>query len=375
MNLPMLHIDRRARVAMPVLAMAFTLVLPIACSGANDGTGAATTVQGDLIAMLPANATTVGYLDIDALRTSQLYTLFDANDLADSNDEFEEMFAKTGIDPRTDLHRVAFASTAAVTAGAVEGESAIVAVTTFDRARLLAALAAADTLDHAGTTLYLLESLELEGHDADGDEDEGEDDSDGTEGADDSDDDADTDDGVLAILDDQTLAIGQEQAVRNILAVVGGAASARTNTELMALLDDVDPSSEIWVVSAREGLLGQLRPSADMPMPQIPVDKVNAIIFSARLAAGVDLTLRGRTGAEADAKLLGDSLNGMLAFGKMMLQSNQPELFGILDRGVTAGSSGFDVTVKATLSVEDLTALREFAKEAMSPGNDQERVG
>lgn len=359
------RIDRRARVALPILAMAFTLALPIACSGANESpSAAATAVQRDLISLLPANATTVGYMDVDALRNSALYALADEDDVVGSNEAFADLIAATGIDPRTDLHRVAFASTAAISDGDVQGESAVVVVTTFDRARLLEALAAAETLDHQGATLYLLDSLEIASHDGPEGDDDGESENEG---------DAEDSDGVLAILDDQTLALGQEQAVRNILAVAGGAASARTNNELMGLLQDVDPSSELWVVSAREGLLGDLRPSADMPMPQIPVDKINAIIFSARLSAGLDLTLRGRTGAEADAKLLGDSLNGMLAFGKMMLQSNQPEVFAILDRGVTAGSSGYDVTVKATLSTEDLTALRVFAENAMSPEGAQEQ--
>lgn len=97
-------------------------------------------------------------------------------------------------------------------------------------------------------------------------------------------------------------------------------------------------------------------------MPQIPVDRINAIIASARLTDGLGLRLRGRTGEEADAKLLGDSLNGMLAFGKMMLQSRSPEIFEILDRGVTAGSSGRDVTIRANLSMADLETLTEYAK-------------
>lgn len=370
-----MHIQKlprsRSGLLLPALALAFTLVLPIACSGANDGAApeAAGVVQGDLVAMLPASATTVGYLDVDTLRSSQLYMLAEEDDTLDINPDeaFSELIEATGIDPRTDLHRIAFASTAAVGSEGVEaGESAMIALASYDRDKLMATLEKAETFEHEGRTLYRMKDIEV----GDG----------GDEAAGDAEpetaaEDADAEEGVLAILDEQTLVIGQEKAVIDILGVIGGAPSARANEQLMGLLQDVDPSSEMWVVSARDGLLGELKPSEGMPMPQIPVDKVNAIIFSARLATGLDLTLRGRTGAEADAKLLGDSLNGMLAFGKMMLQSNQPEVFAILDRGITAGSSGYDVTIKAALSIDDLRALRDFAKNAMSEEGTAEREG
>lgn len=364
MTIPYIRLHRAA-VAMSAMALAFTLVLPIACSGANGGaTPEPPEVQGDLVAMLPASATTVGYVDVDALRGSQLYALVEEDDLVQADEGLGEFVAATGIDPRTDLHRVAFASSASIAAQGAGGESAMIAVASYDRDKLLATLQKAETSEHQGRTIYRLDSLqdadatpEAEAQEDEAEEDEAEED----ESADDE------IGGFLAILDDSTLLIGQEQAVRDILDVAAGSPSARSNAELMGLLEDVDPSSEIWVVSAREGILGELAPAEGMPMPKIPVDKVNAIIFSARLATGLDLTLRGRTGAEDDAKLLGDSLSGMLAFGKMMLQSNQPEIFAIVDRGVTAGSNGFDVTVKASLNIDELRALRDFAGKAMSP--------
>jgi len=138
----------------------------------------------------------------------------------------------------------------------------------------------------------------------------------------------------------------------------------------MDLLEDVDTDAEIWAVAAQEGMLRGLRSGGNSPLPQIPVDRINAMIMSMRVTDGMAFTLRGRTGAEEDAKLLGDSLNGMLAFGKMMLQSNQPEIFDIIDRGVTAGSSGYDVTVRAQLTLEQIEQLQSFAREAMSDAGD-----
>ena len=55
----------------------------------------------------------------------------------------------------------------------------------------------------------------------------------------------------------------------------------------------------------------------------------------------------------------------------MMLQSSSPEVFEILDRGVTAGSNGFDVTVRAQLTAEDVEALYAYARQTMG-GDDTE---
>ncbi len=97
--------------------------------------------------------------------------------------------------------------------------------------------------------------------------------------------------------------------------------------------------------------------------------------MSVDLTEGISLRMRGRTPVEEDAKNIGDALNGMLALGKMMLQSNSPEVFEILDNDVKAGSSGRDVTIKAQLTMEDIQTLQNFARDAMSEGEDEGDVG
>jgi hypothetical protein len=85
------------------------------------------------------------------------------------------------------------------------------------------------------------------------------------------------------------------------------------------------------------------------------------------LSDGLSFRMRGRTPAEEDAKNLGDALNGMVALGKMMLQNNNPGVFEILDRGLQTGSRGRDVTIDATLTMDDLRVLREYADTVMNP--------
>ena len=347
--------------AFPLTAIAWALALlllpPVACSGvaapSADGTGVdeaeSAGAQGDLIARLPADATTVGMIDFAALRNSPAYE-FLRNEGAALGDpeEFEDLVAETGIDPRTDLHRIAFVSSEWFSEDMGDTSGALV-VATFDRDRVLESMAGQPAEEYGGHTLY---SPDGWGHEGDG-----------GENRDEADEGSNEVDGYLTILDDSTMAFGGGRTIRAIVDVANGAASARTNTQLMALLEDVDPDSETWLVSAQDALFKDITPDDSMPMQQIPIDRINAMIVSLRLANGIQVNLRGRTDESSDAKLLGDSLNGMLAFGKMMIQGNNPDVFSILDRGIKAGSSGRDVTLRADLSIADLEALRDYAHE------------
>lgn len=351
-------------------SLAFLLLPLMACSG-TPSTGASSSEsaaagQGDLLAMLPEAAKTIGFIDFRALRSSALYEYLKGDDSFADPEDFEEMIERTGIDPRTDLHTVAFASSRGLTTEIEEYGGAVVSAT-FQRDRVIEALADRPTSEYEGFTLHLLD-------DPDGGEDHDGDDSDDNHGEDHGDGDHQMDGdsidfgGALAILDDSTIAMGDEATVRAMIDVVNGAPSARANTVLMSLLEDVDTRSEMWVVSANQGLFSDLTEEGGAAIPQIPVDRINSMILSLRAGDGLALRFRGRTDAEEDAKLLGDSLNGMLAFGKMMLQSSNPDVFAIVDRSIKAGSSGQDVTVRAQLSIEDIEKLQEFARTTMEDG-------
>lgn len=347
-------------------ALALLLLPPIACSGAAvpsadggsvDGAESAA-AQGDLIARLPASATTVGMLDFAALRNSPAYEFLRKEGAAVGGaDEFEKLIAETGIDPTTDLHRIAFMSSEWFSEDMGDGSGAVV-VATFDRDKIIDSIAGQPTEEYGGHTLYAVDGWgrddDADNHDDDTDNHDNEE---GGEGHDVGE----TNDGYLTILDDNTVAFGGSRTIRAIVDVANGAASARTNTRLMALLEDVDPDSETWFISAQDALFKDISPDDSVPMQQIPIDRINAMIMSLRLADGIQVNLRGRTEESSDAKLLGDSLNGMLAFGKMMIQGSDPDVFAILDRGITAGSSGRDVTLRADLSIADLEALRDYA--------------
>jgi len=332
-----------------LFALGFALLIPAAaCAAAPDDevgseTEASTENQGDLVAMLPSTATTIGFIDFAAIRETSAYEFLKGEAGIGDTDALEKIIAETGIDPRTDLHRIAFISSDGF--GAWDEKGAFVVLATFDRARIADAVASAPTAEYSGRTLYQVGAISND--DEEGDE---------------ADVSVDVDvDGWMTILGDTVLAFGSDESIRAIVDVADGAPSARENDTLMGLLEDVNTDAQVWLVSAQEGMFSNITPEAGSPIGQIGYDRINAMMLALDLSDGLSFRMRGRTPAEEDAKNLGDALNGMVALGKMMLQSNNPGVFEILDRGIETGSRGRDVTIDAHLTMEDLRVLREYA--------------
>lgn len=367
----------------PILSLTLGLaaLLATACAAAPGGGDdeapatsreSSTPTEADLVGLLPADATTVGFIDFAKVRDTEFYAFIRGDESLDI-EEFEEFIARTGMDPRTDLHRVAYASSRMF--GTFDDAGGMLVQASFDRARVEESIAAATTEQYSGRTLWHVGGLDM-------DDDEAAEDTGSEQGAE-SETDSESEgndvrvdvDAWLAILSDSVIAMGDADKLRAIIDVVDGAPNARDNDELMGLLQDVDPAAQMWIVSAQEGLFSGITPGEGSPMGQIGYDRVNALIVSVDLSDGINFRMRGRTAVQEDAKNLGDALNGMLALGKMMLQGNSPEVFEILDRGVEAGSSGRDVTVNALLSMDDIRVLRDYADELIDDEGAGVQIG
>jgi hypothetical protein len=349
-----------------LLALGFALLIPAAACATpagneNPESESTEAAQGDLVAMLPAEITTLGYIDFAAVRDTAAYDYL-RNDTEIGDAGFEDIIAETGIDPRTDLHRIAFVSNSGFATW--DDRAAFIVVATFDRARIEEAVAAAPTAEYSGRTLVQVSAL------ARVDEEGAQGDSTGDAIALDGD-----IDGWMTLLSDTVIAFGSEASIRAIVDVADGAPSARDNADLMGLLEDVNTDSQFWLVSAQEGLFSGIDAGEGSPIGQIGYDRINAMIVALDLGDGLSFRMRGRTAAEEDAKNLGDALNGMVALGKMMLQSNNPAVFEILDRSIETGSRGRDVTINADLSIEDLEALRAYAESMLSADGAESVVG
>lgn len=358
-----------------VFALGIALLIPAAaCAAAPDGDAeseseASEQNQVDLVAMLPSQATTIGFIDFAAIRETPVYEFLKQDAGFGDTEGLEKIIEDTGIDPRTDLHRIAFISNDGF--GTWNDRGAFLVLATFERARIEEAIGSAPTDQYSGRSLYQIGAMDRD------EENEGEGKGEGEgEGEDDS---ISIDvevDGWMTILSDTVLAFGSSDLIRAIVDVADGAPSARDNSALMALLEDVDTDAQIWLVSAQEGLFSNITPDAGSPIGQIGYDRINAMMLALDLSDGLSFRIRGRTPAEEDAKNLGDALNGMVALGKMMLQNSSPDVFEILDRGIETGSRGRDVTIEAHLTIDDLRVLRDYADTVIGPNaGDESQVG
>jgi hypothetical protein len=352
-----------------VFALGIALLIPAAACAAAPNADAGSEADAseenpaDLVAMLPSLATTIGFIDFAAIRETAAYEFLKQDAGFGDTAALEKIVEETGIDLRTDLHRIAFISNDGF--GTWDERGAFLVLATFERARIEEAIASAPTDQYSDRNLYQIGAMDRD------EENEGE-----VEGEDDS---ISIDvevDGWMTILSDTVLAFGSSDLIRAIVDVADGAPSVRENSTLMVLLEDVNTDAQIWLVSAREGLFSSITPDAGSPIGQIGYDRINAMMLALDLSDGLSFRMRGRTPAEEDAKNLGDALNGMVALGKMMLQNSNPDVFEILDRDIETGSRGRDVTIEAHLTIDDLRVLRDYAETVIgSDRGDKGQIG
>jgi len=356
----------------PALAlMAVAIFMLSAC--AAEPAGDEPQGEVDLFAYLPGPASVVGWVDFDALRGSTLAMSYleDEELIGEADEDLQEFIAKTGVDPRTDLKKIAMV---AFDGEDGETEGVVVGSVNFDRDRLMTSLADSPTLSYRDHTLYELEQdawgstgEEHEGEETEGEEGgeegEGEHGETWVEGAEKA------QPGYLVIINDQTLMIGSETGVKFALDTAAGerpkVRDDATMTEMIMSLPDDD---QIWIVAADEAWAEELAEmpeegASPVPIPLAAIEGVEVVTFAMHMSDSMRLRLSGIAATEEDATMISQSMLGLLAMGKMMIQQAQPELFNIIDRGLLIDSDNRVINIEANLSAEDIATLRELAEE------------
>ncbi|MFQ5745518.1 MAG: hypothetical protein ACE5HV_18355 [Acidobacteriota bacterium] len=342
------------------------LLAVAACSPGEVSDGAE--VTGDLLDHLPAPASFLAWADFDAMRASPLSaTLIEDEHLFDGNrQEMREMIEATGIDPVDDLHALAVASLV------VDGDHiqpVLLATVDFEQERLLSALQESPTLEYRAYTLYEIDhpTRKAEGKEEGASAEAGEANPSPTQDEEATDEQQPAEHGYLVIFNAETLLLGSEQGVKAAIDVAAGDRSSVTADESLGdLLASVPADSQAWVVATDRTWSGELKEwmseGDNLPVPQKALQGIKQATFSMRIDEGVNVQLSGLVASEEDARLLRDSLQGLLAMGKLMVQSQRPELFDILDRSVRIDSEERRVRLDATLDGDDLETLRKLAE-------------
>jgi hypothetical protein len=177
--------------------------------------------------------------------------------------------------------------------------------------------------------------------------------------------------GYLAILDGETLAMGTESTLRVIVDVAGNRHDAlKMDPTMNDLISDVAGQGQIWFVASRDTWdkrLDDLAQGGSM-VPVSAIESIEILTMSLRMGDGMTMRIAGMAATAEAAAELSTSLNGLLAMGRMMLQQQEPELFAIIDRGLSVGQDDRTVHIEATLTDADIEILQRMAEEQM-PGS------
>ncbi len=356
----------------PALALALTVALVLSACATEPRVSEP---QGDvdLFAYLPGPASVVGWVDFDALRGSTLAMTYlqDEELIGEADEELQEFINKTGIDPRTDLKQIAMV---AFDNEDGETEGVVVGAVNFDRDRLLTALADSPTTSYRDHTIYELEPEEWEGMESEGEHGEEGEAEHGEEGDSEYGEvwveaEKEPQPGYLVIINDQTLMMGSETGVRFALDTAAGERpkvrdDSTTNDVIMGLPAD----DQIWLVADDEAWADELAEmpeegASPVPIPLAAIEGVEVVTFAMHMSDAMRLRMSGIAATEEDATMISQSMLGLLAMGKMMIQQAQPDLFNIVDRGLLIDSDNRAINIEANLSAEDIATLRELAEE------------
>jgi len=351
MNTLSSSLSRRAARAVVLTAV----VALTACSATIESGGGETRA---LIDRVPAGATSVAWIDLEALAQAMPQEQWDdyqgmVQDEADI-ETYERFVEATGIDPRTDVTQMAFASMPAV--GDSEGEFLMLMSAEFDRGKLEELAAGADSVTYEGVTFYESDDVFRALGEA-----VGEPQNDMGAAA------PTTNPAYLAILDDRTLAMGTEQGLRVAIDVGSGAHDTlQADAEMMAHVNDVSEDGQIWFVAKRDTWQERVAGMGQGAMvPTDAIEGIETMTLSLQLGDGMILRIAGIAGTAEAAAELAKSLNGVMAMGRMMLQQNEPELYDIIDRGLSVGQDDRTVRIEANLTQGDLEVLQRLAEEQM----------
>lgn len=171
---------------------------------------------------------------------------------------------------------------------------------------------------------------------------------------------------ALAFLDDTTLVMGNQESLYTVIGAKGGRREPLEPDHTMNdLVSEVAEQGQFWLVANNHLIPTQLG-SDDAPLilPST-IGNLEAISMSLQIGNGLSARLAGIATSSEDARMLTDSLNGLIAMGKMMLQGSQPELFEILD-GVHAEQDDQKINIEVTLSQTSFDFLLSIVEQELS---------
>ena len=284
------------------------------------------TLDRSLLALLPANATSLVGVDVERLKRTPAWRYWEEQSLRSNDTKFDEFTRETGFDPRRDVQELLVAST---------GEKQYVAVArgTFNVANLTRAMKAknATVENYRG-----LEVLGGEGKDQNG---------------------------RFCFLDDKTVLAGtRPELLGAIDRKLGGGPSLTSNTSLLSRAQAISGTHQVWAVSSNPGQLV----NRNLPRSGNAQASNFARIFSTMsdtslaldLSGGLELRAQGLCQSGQDAKTLADAVRGLVALGRLSASEKEPEMMNVLD-GIQVEERNNELAIKVKLDQTGFEKLLE----------------
>lgn len=293
------------------------------------------TLDRSLVALLPANATSLVGVDVERLKRTAAYRHFEEESRrgdGSGRNHFDEFVAETGFDPRRDVDELLIASWGG---GDADAKAQFVAVARgrFQVSSLTRHLREkkATVENYRGFQIFGPE----QGRPTRSKEP-----------------------GGFAFLDDRTALAGSRAGVLGAIdRKVGGGPSLLANTALLGRAQTISGANQVWAVSESPGQVVTHALPKDQNFAQIFSSMQNST-FALDLMNGLELRASGVCKTAQDAKTLGDAARGVVAIGRLSASQKEPELMALFD-GIEVDERNAELNISVHMDPQAFEKLLE----------------
>ncbi|MCR4375883.1 MAG: DUF3352 domain-containing protein [Acidobacteria bacterium] len=290
----------------------------------NGGLSLLSSAQGPSeMAYLPADATGVGYANVQAIMNSEFRQKL--NQAMPTGEERGKFLQETGIDIERDIDTVV----GAVSAG--RGVGVVLVRGRFNEGQIesLVRQGGGDVEEYQGIRLVTA----------------------GRDGVS-----VNTDTPSVAFLKMGLLAIGQKAAIKQAIDAEASGQNVTTNTELMKYVNDIRGGQSAWAV----GRFDEFQKQAEIP-DQIKqhLPAVQWVALTTQINGGISGSIRAETTDDAAAENLRDVVRGGLAMGRLV--SGQDQKIKLLLDSMQMSGTGKTVALTFSVSPEMVDVLAGLA--------------
>lgn len=263
---------------------------------------ATVTIDQNSLRFLPADTQALAVIDVAALRSAPLVQ-DNMKDNLPLPPDLQQVITGSGVDPRKDIDTITFAKVG-------QKDSFFVIQGRIDKLKVQQYLAqqGKQPEGYLGQTLY-------------------------------------DDPGGAVVLLDNTVLLGQVDAVKKAIDQIQIPGSPALRSDLMAAIQTIDAGNQVWAVGNIS--MGDL-PAAGVRGPAPVLDMLKSLqggTYQMHIDSGVHARATANFGDADSARNLRDLANGALAIAKLQVAKQQPDMMHALD-GIQVSTAGTTLVVQ-----------------------------